>query len=101
MCPEWHDFDVFKKWAMSSGYNEGLQLDRIDGDGNYSPFNCRWVSPTVNARNKKSLRLNIDIARAIRKSRESGLSCVEISSIFNIGIGYIYKIINNEIWREI
>ena len=41
--PAWDVFDVFHDWAIATGYREGLDLDRIDRDGNFSPENCRWV----------------------------------------------------------
>lgn len=53
VCDEWlHDFITFKDWALSHGYIEGLTLDRIDNDGNYTPANCRWVTQKVQSRNK-------------------------------------------------
>lgn len=53
MCEEWKDFKVFLLWAIENGFKRGLQLDRINNDKGYSPRNCRFVTPTVNANNKR------------------------------------------------
>lgn len=53
VCDEWHDSRTFVEWALSNGYEEGMQLDRIDNDGPYSPENCRWVTPKQNCRNTR------------------------------------------------
>lgn len=44
VCPEWHDYAAFKAWALTSGYDDGLEIDRIDSGGNYSPDNCQWIT---------------------------------------------------------
>lgn len=55
ICDEWSDsYEAFKKWALANGYEEGLQLDRIDNEKGYSPENCRYVTPQVNCNNKRT-----------------------------------------------
>lgn len=54
VCKEWReDRELFFKWALSHGYKEGLEIDRIDNDGNYEPSNCRWVTSKVNSNNMR------------------------------------------------
>ena len=54
VCEEWlYSFRNFYDWAMSHGFSEELEIDRIDNDGNYEPDNCRWVTHKVNANNRK------------------------------------------------
>ncbi len=55
ICPEWaNDYVVFRDWALSHGYKEGLEIDRRENNGNYEPSNCRWVTRTENQRNKRN-----------------------------------------------
>lgn len=53
VCDEWtNNFNKFYEWALINGYKEGLQIDRINCNGNYEPSNCRWVTPKENSNNK-------------------------------------------------
>lgn len=55
VCEEWdNDFSSFYKWALSNGYKKGLEIDRIDVNGNYEPSNCRWVKHIVNSNNRRN-----------------------------------------------
>jgi hypothetical protein len=54
ICSEWENPINFCEWAISHGYAEGLEIDRIDNNGSYCPENCRWVTRTQNACNKSS-----------------------------------------------
>lgn len=53
-CAEWEDYATFKEWALSHGYEDGLQLDRIHNDRGYHPNNCRFVTNSQNQRNKNT-----------------------------------------------
>lgn len=42
VCDEWHNSSVFGEWAMSHGYENGLQLSRLDDTRDFCPENCEW-----------------------------------------------------------
>jgi hypothetical protein len=54
VCPEWESFEEFRKWALGNGYSECLTIDRIDGNKNYEPSNCRFVDMTAQNNNKSN-----------------------------------------------
>lgn len=56
VCNEWQDASNFVLWALRNGYKDGLQLDRINNDGNYCPENCRFVTPKENSRNRRNTK---------------------------------------------
>jgi hypothetical protein len=58
ICNDWIKFEPFQEWALSHGYAETLTLDREDGDGNYDPSNCRWITQ---AQQLANTRKNIQI----------------------------------------
>jgi hypothetical protein len=50
VCAEWLDFAVFRAWATTHGYREGLTIDRLNPSLNYCPQNCEWVTKSENSR---------------------------------------------------
>ena len=57
VCDEWMDFEPFLAWALDAGWRKGLDLDRIDNDGNYTPSNCRFVTRRENVNNRRKTTL--------------------------------------------
>lgn len=88
VCKEWEDFVVFKEWAYKNGYNEDLEIDRIDSNGNYEPSNCRWVTRTQNQRNKRNncrIAINGITKTLVEWSNESKISARTIASRIKLG----------------
>lgn len=57
VCQEWRDsYEAFRDWALANGYEQGLQIDRRDNDGNYCQENCRFVTGKVNSNNRRNNR---------------------------------------------
>ena len=51
---EWDTSAKFEAWAIKHGWRPGLQIDRIDNNGPYSPANCRFVTAKENCRNRRT-----------------------------------------------
>jgi hypothetical protein len=54
---EWYDFEIFYQWAIKSGYNENLEIDRIDVNGDYCPENCRWTTARIQQNNRRNNKI--------------------------------------------
>lgn len=53
VCKEWMDnFQSFYDWSIINGWENGLSIDRIDGDKDYCPENCRWATTETQSRNR-------------------------------------------------
>ena len=84
ICKEWMDNPkLFEEWALSNGYYDGLTIDRMDSEKDYSPSNCRWISLENNARYKSTTS-----SICVNDTTHSGK---EWSKILNLGINTINR----------
>lgn len=102
VCKEWREnFKMFYDWAKTK-HKKGLQIDRRDNDGNYTPENCRFVTHLENMRNRRCPKLNIVKVKEIKKLLAEGrLLQKEIARKFGIGKIYLWKIKTGRWWADV
>jgi hypothetical protein len=55
ICDEWkNDYKSFRDFCLAHGWQEGLQINRIDNNRDYSPDNVNFVTAKQNSNNRRS-----------------------------------------------
>lgn len=91
----------FYNWAINEGYepNKKLVLDRINNDGNYSEYNCRFTSQAENNRNTTRTIFTWGLVERIRYGDLKNKSVNEIAQIIGCSKTSIKNVINYKTWN--
>ncbi len=87
VCDAWNDFRVFLA-DMGERPSKGHSIDRINGDGNYEPGNCRWATRREQQNNLKNNVLITHDGKTLSISawsRETGISINNLRYRINHG----------------
>lgn len=85
ICDEWvNDFLAFRDWALRSGYDDSLTIERIDADGDYCPENCTWIPRHDQSANRRNVILYNGVP-ACKIAELNGISKTVMHSRLNYG----------------
>ena len=109
VCEAWKEFKPFYEWAIASGYQDCLTIDRENNDKGYSPGNCRWITRAANA--KKAMqdrkdngesKLNPEMVSQIKTRIALGIDTyLSIAMDFGVSRETVNEIALNKTWIEV
>lgn len=88
VCERWLESFMNFYNDMFDSYNEELEIDRIDNNGNYEPSNCRWATCKEQSLNRRStimVEINGEIKCVSAWARIKGLNRGTVSKRISKG----------------
>ncbi len=99
ICDEW--INSFENFISDLGEcKKGMTLERLDNNKGYFKENCKWVYKGQQARNRRTVKLDMDKARCIRFLVKNGFKQSHISKFFNCNPVTINYVVSGKTWRE-
>ena len=101
VCDEWRqDPRAFAEWALANGYAEGLELDRIDVNGPYAPWNCRFVDHKTNSRTRRNARCDMQTAAKIKAMLADGVHYKAVAAAVDVPPMVAWHIAKGNTWKD-
>lgn len=101
ICDEWKDSaEIFYKWALESGYQDNLSIDRIDNNKGYNPDNCRWATAAQQNRNKPGI-ISVEKVKEIKRLLKAGYTHKIIANMCETTLRRVAHISAGDCWVDI
>jgi hypothetical protein len=102
VCDRWNPeaggtFEIFPK-DMGQKPSPQHTIEREDGNGDYEPSNCRWVTRADQAHNTSRVKLDTTAVLAIRQMSEAAASNRMIATHLGISYQTARRVVSGERW---
>lgn len=101
ICDQWlSDPSAFVKWAVDNGFRSDLEVDRIDVNGPYAPWNCRLISHKENSRNRRNAQCNAQTAARAKALLSEGHSIKSTATELRLPYMVVWHISKGNSWAD-
>lgn len=101
VCDEWRNSPTtFVSWALANGYRPGMEIDRIDVNGPYSPGNCRFLPHAENSRLRRNSQCTEEKADIVRSALADGASVGAAANAAGVPYMVAWHIHKGNTWRS-
>lgn len=98
ICDRWQK--SFSAFLEDMGARpKGLELDRINTNGNYEPSNCRWITHAENTRNSSNTVLSFKMAEKIRELHKKGIFNKDVAMLLKISTSNVNSVLYAKGWQ--
>lgn len=99
--------DVCERWLSFENFLDdmgvrpaGTTLDRANNDHGYAPENCRWATPTEQARNRRNARLTFETATEVALAYLRGEPAASIAARYRTSLSLPREVGKGRSWKD-
>jgi hypothetical protein len=96
--PAWKTFAGFEK--DMGPMPAQLTLERKDSSKNYTKDNCVWACYHAQNRNRKGVKMSMELAQELRTKYKAGTVQTQLAKLYGISQSVVSEIVRGTLWNR-